>query len=95
MNHRAHRFLPHPPLVALLAFWLLAAVAAPPPATETEAWTEQIDVLLQQADAYRVSGQSRNALAALRAAQPLAESLGDPARHAVVLGRVHKIASGA
>jgi CHAT domain-containing protein len=91
MNHRAHRFLPHPPLVAptaLLVFWLLAAVAAPPPATETEARTERIDTLLQQADAYRASGQSRNALAALRAAQPLAESLGDPARRAVVLGEL-------
>lgn len=91
MNHRAHRFLPHPPLVvlvALLAFRLLAAVAAPPLAIETEARTKQIDVLLQQADAYRASGQSRNALAALRAAQPLAESLGDPARRAVVLGEL-------
>lgn len=91
MNHRAHRFLPHPPLVApvaLLAFWLLAAVAAPPPANEIEARAERIDALLQQADAYRASGQSRNALAALRAAQPLAESLGDPARRAVVLGEL-------
>ena len=91
MNHRAHRFLPLPPLVApvaLLVFWLLTAVAASPSATETEARTERIDALLQQADAYRASGQSHNALAALRAAQPLAESLDDPARRAVVLGEL-------
>lgn len=50
----------------------------------------QFDALLQLTDAQQALGQSRNALATLRAAQPLAEQLDDPARRAAVLGGLGK-----
>ncbi len=43
---------------------------------------------MQRAEADQVLGQYRNALAALRTAQSLAEPLADPARHATVLGEL-------
>lgn len=46
------------------------------------AW--QIDALLQLTEAQQALGQSRNTLATLRAIQPLAEQLDDPARRAAV-----------
>ncbi len=50
----------------------------------------QLDALLQLADAQQALGQSRNALATLYVAQPLAERLGDPARRAAVAGALGK-----
>ncbi len=51
---------------------------------------QQVDALLEMANAYQALGQQRNALAALRKAQPLAESLDDPTRRAAVLGALGK-----
>lgn len=50
----------------------------------------QLDALLQLADAQQALGQSRNALATLHVAQPLAERLGDPTRRAAVAGALGK-----
>ncbi|MCC8997911.1 MAG: tetratricopeptide repeat protein, partial [Candidatus Contendobacter sp.] len=51
---------------------------------------QQLDALLQLADAYQALGQYRKALATLRAAQPLADTLDDPVRRAAVLGALGK-----
>ena len=86
-------------LAGLLLSWPLAAIPASsdPPvaalsqsaaATPTSDQARQVDTLLQRADAYQALGQYRNALAVLRTAQSLAESLADPARHATVLGEL-------
>lgn len=50
----------------------------------------QLDALLQLADVQQALGQSRNALATLHVAQPLAEQLDDPARRAAVAGTLGK-----
>ena len=61
----------------------LSAEALPQSATAPpNNQTRQVDALLQRAEADQALGQYRNALAALRTAQSLAESLADPARHA-------------
>ncbi len=67
----------------------LSAEALPQSATAPpNDQARQIDALLQRAEADQALGQYRNALAALRTAQSLAESLADPARHATVLGEL-------
>ncbi|MCU0808747.1 MAG: CHAT domain-containing protein [Candidatus Contendobacter sp.] len=80
-------------LAVFLAFSAPAAIPAPSAPSFTAAPTgdpaQQLDALLQRADAYQALGQYRNALAALRTAQPLAESL-DPARRAALLGALGK-----
>ena len=52
--------------------------------------TRQLDALLQLAEAQQALGQTRNAHANLRAAQPLAESLDDLAHRAAVAGALGK-----
>lgn len=86
----------HPLLDRLLCGFLLGLALALPtaiPALAAAAPTgdsaQPLDVLLQQADAYEARGQYRNALAVLRTAQPLADSL-DPARRAALLGALGK-----
>lgn len=79
-----------------LLLWSLAAVptglsaaALPQRATAPpNDQARQIDALLQRAEADQASGQYRNALAALRTAQSLAEPLADPTRYATVLGEL-------
>lgn len=67
----------------------LSAEALPQSATAPpNNQTRQVDALLQRAEADQALGQYRNALAALRTAQSLAEPLADPARHATVLGEL-------
>lgn len=67
----------------------LSAEALPQSATAPpNNQTRQVDALLQRAEADQALGQYRNALAALRTAQSLAESLADLARHATVLGEL-------
>ena len=85
-------------LAVLLLSWPLAALPAasgPPIATLPQSaaalpstdQARQVDALLQRADTYQALGQYRNALAVLRAAQPLAEAL-DRSRHAAVLSEL-------
>ncbi len=98
MIHHALERLPREvaiSLAILLTFSPPVSIAASPDpaaassvttAAQTSDSTLQINALLEQAGAYQALGQQRNALAVLRKAQPLAESLADPTRHAAVLG---------
>ncbi|CDH45159.1 CHAT domain-containing protein [Candidatus Contendibacter odensensis] len=65
--------------------------AASAAATQSGDLAQQIDALLQLADAYQALGHYRHALAAVRTAEPLAESLADPVRNAAVAGALGKI----
>ncbi len=73
-----------------------AAPADPAPSTVSTDTTPTddpaypIDRMLEQADAFQALGQQRNALAILRKAQTLADSLNDPRRRAMVLGALGK-----
>jgi tetratricopeptide (TPR) repeat protein len=64
--------------------------AARAAAAESGDPAQQLDALLQLADAYQALGQYRKALATLRTAQPLADTFDDPVRRAAVLGALGK-----
>jgi len=100
MIHHVLKHLLHWAAISLAALLTLgspisiAASTSPASSVTTPAQTGdlalQVDALLEMAAAYQALGQQRNALAALRKAQPLAESLDDPTRRAAVLGALGK-----
>jgi len=100
MTHHALKYLPHWVAISLAALLTLGSpistAASTDPASSGTAPAQtgdpslQVDALLEMAAAYQALGQQRNALAVLRKAQPLAESLDDPARRAAVLGALGK-----
>lgn len=75
-------------IVAWLVLFMPVAIPAPT-AASTDDPAQQLDVFLQQADAYQALGQYRHALSILRSVQVYADSL-EPARRAAWLGALGK-----